>query len=750
MTYAAATAAPVIGRTTRAIAGLRSKCTALVRMVGVKGLVRGSIALFLLVGLGAAATGVTLKWHLTSIGGDQAAIARFAKIYKDLQDVAHSLLIVVGTQGGESRLPAVWSSWRLVTADIAGLCNALGSPSADGRIEFAATCESFAAAAAVLDPLLRQDETVASAGLRAVVIPLSDLIDSMRVFEKQHHEIADQQDKLIGKLKFLLFVLAVATAGGLLSGLALTYLIGAAAATDRDRGLVAAQAEELKTSERRYRDLVDSLGDAVFTSNPEGRFTYTSAAATRLLGLMPEEFTNASVRSILHPDDHQRFSAMLRASRAAPHKIQSAILRCGASPETSRYLEVRFWPTSEVGANGRVGHTGIARDVHDQVLMERRQRDDTMKLRSIVESAGALILLVDRDLKVVLANHTFLAVTGDASRDVTGLPFEDVVTCGIDKTKLAAWLVHNGRERLAAIEFDNVLPTPDGGRRVVRVTASPVQDETGCVNYILFLGVDETARRSAEVQLLDAARLATVGQMATGIAHEINQPLTVIGFSVEALLEEMSENVDRDDPEAFRDALTTRLKRIDGQTQRAANIVRQLRIFARKPDETPGPFDVAQAISGAADLMSEQMRLARFDLEFDLTPNLPAVLGHPNRLQQVLINLFVNARDAVEEHRTRSNDATIQAWIGVRAYCEPGQDLISIEVADNGPGIPADVLPQLFEPFFTTKPSGKGTGLGLSISSEIVREMNGTITATNRPQGGALFRIILPIMTGAL
>jgi C4-dicarboxylate-specific signal transduction histidine kinase len=142
--------------------------------------------------------------------------------------------------------------------------------------------------------------------------------------------------------------------------------------------------------------------------------------------------------------------------------------------------------------------------------------------------------------------------------------------------------------------------------------------------------------------------------------------------------------------------------------------------------------------------MREQLRLARFDIELDIEADLPAVIGHPNRLQQVLINLIVNARDAIEEARARQSDMKAGRWIGIRARRAPTLDGVVIEVSDNGPGIPADVLPRLFEPFFTTKPSGKGTGLGLSISSEIVREMSGTIAATNRPQGGAVFRLNLP------
>ena len=243
--------------------------------------------------------------------------------------------------------------------------------------------------------------------------------------------------------------------------------------------------------------------------------------------------------------------------------------------------------------------------------------------------------------------------------------------------------------------------------------------------------------------MIDAARLATVGQMATGIAHEINQPLSDRLLRRIALLDDVAEGLDSD-PKAFREVLTGRLKTIEDQTHRAANIVRQLRIFSRKPSETPTRFDVAQAIRDGVGLMSEQLRLARFDVELDIAPDLPAVIGHPNRLQQVLINLIANARDAIAEARAHRPDLRAGRWIGIRAYRKPGGDGVAIEVADNGNGIPADVVPRLFELFFTTKPSGKGTGLGLSISSEIVREMNGTLAVTNRLQGGALFRLNLP------
>jgi C4-dicarboxylate-specific signal transduction histidine kinase len=136
------------------------------------------------------------------------------------------------------------------------------------------------------------------------------------------------------------------------------------------------------------------------------------------------------------------------------------------------------------------------------------------------------------------------------------------------------------------------------------------------------------------------------------------------------------------------------------------------------------------------------MRLDRVDFEVDLEVPGPQVLGEPGRVQQVVINLVNNARDALTEHRNPERGAI--GRIEVRIEVDPADGNAVLTVQDDGPGIPEKVMPRLFEPFFTTKPSGKGTGLGLSISSEIVREMNGTIAAANRLQGGAVFRMNLP------
>jgi C4-dicarboxylate-specific signal transduction histidine kinase len=253
------------------------------------------------------------------------------------------------------------------------------------------------------------------------------------------------------------------------------------------------------------------------------------------------------------------------------------------------------------------------------------------------------------------------------------------------------------------------------------------------------MGVDETDRRDAELRLIDASRLATLGEMASSVAHELNQPLAVARLAAEALAEMAADSPAGE----FRDFALQKLERIVAQTERAAAIIRDLRNYARRPEGRGAPFDAAAAVRTAADLVQEQMRLARIRLVVSVTGETLVVFGHANRLQQVLINLLLNARDAILERPAGEKPMHYVGNIFIAVSgSEDGGAVIVVE--DDGAGIPDAVLPRLFEPFFTTKPLGHGTGLGLSISYDIVRQMGGAFTAENRREGGARFRIVFP------
>ncbi|WP_051357058.1 sensor histidine kinase [Azorhizobium doebereinerae] len=249
---------------------------------------------------------------------------------------------------------------------------------------------------------------------------------------------------------------------------------------------------------------------------------------------------------------------------------------------------------------------------------------------------------------------------------------------------------------------------------------------------ILILLTDTSRMRNAELQLMQAAKLATLGEMATAIAHELNQPLAVIKMAVaNARRLVLSEA----DPEA----VTTKLDRIGTQVDRAKRITDQVRRYARMPSDQSGSFSCRHAVELAAGFVAEQYRAAgiRMALDMDISPDL-MLTGEQTMFEQVIVNLLVNARDAYDskKHDTR------QAQVTVRARVTDAE--VVIEVEDDAGGIREDIIGQIFDPFCTTKSADKGTGLGLSMARNVVRDMNGTIAAAN-VEGGARFTITLPV-----
>jgi signal transduction histidine kinase/ActR/RegA family two-component response regulator len=228
-------------------------------------------------------------------------------------------------------------------------------------------------------------------------------------------------------------------------------------------------------------------------------------------------------------------------------------------------------------------------------------------------------------------------------------------------------------------------------------------------------------------QLLHAERLAALGRIVAGVAHELNNPLSVVLGTAELL---RREGVDT--------PVADRLRRITGQAQRAVRIVRSLLSLARKQPASRAPVDVNRLIDETLELEGYQFRSSRVAVVRDLAPQLPPILADPHQLQQVFTNLFLNALEAMRE---RGGQATLTVASRV------GADRVVVSISDEGPGIAPRDLARVFEPFFTTKRDQKGTGLGLSICRQIVESHHGAIRVESPPGTGATFTVELPIAT---
>ncbi|MGD8664894.1 MAG: PAS domain S-box protein [Desulfobacterales bacterium] len=249
---------------------------------------------------------------------------------------------------------------------------------------------------------------------------------------------------------------------------------------------------------------------------------------------------------------------------------------------------------------------------------------------------------------------------------------------------------------------------------------------------------DITQRLQTEQQLIQAGKMATLGEMATGVAHELNQPLSVIKTASRFFMKKI-----RNKEKIKDDILLTMSEEIDTYVDRATKIINHMRQFGRKSDVTLEKVQVNLTMEKALQILGQQLKVRGIEVVREFEQDLPPVMADPDRLEQVFINLLINARDAIDErwqdqpHQSGDKKITLKTTSNA--------ETVTAEVHDTGTGIPAPILDRIFEPFFTTKKVGQGTGLGLSISYGIIQDCNGSIQAVSRKDEGTGFIIKFPV-----
>jgi C4-dicarboxylate-specific signal transduction histidine kinase len=241
----------------------------------------------------------------------------------------------------------------------------------------------------------------------------------------------------------------------------------------------------------------------------------------------------------------------------------------------------------------------------------------------------------------------------------------------------------------------------------------------------------EQELRDKQEQLVQAGKLATLGELTTGIAHELNNPLNNIGLFVGNVIDQLELGVE----EADKATIVHELERALEQVRKATEIISHLRTFGRAASVNLERVAVDDVIERSLSLMNEQLRLRQIVVELELAASDAVVRGNPIQLEQVFVNLLANARDALADAPSRI----------IRVASSVGSDLVSVSLADTGPGIPPDLQQRIFDPFFTTKEVGAGTGLGLSITYAIIKEHGGMISVESPPGEGASFLVELPL-----
>jgi PAS domain S-box-containing protein len=361
----------------------------------------------------------------------------------------------------------------------------------------------------------------------------------------------------------------------------------------------------------------------------------------------------------------------------------------------------------------------------------RVKADELERLRefneNVLESLDDGLLVLDLDDRIVRLNRAAEQLYGVPRHTAVGQAFAAMFERGFVEAVCAA-----RRDRPEGVTLYRMplssREQPDR-RLLANATIVPLKthmEPGGRTAGTIILIEDISARVQLEEQLQVSEKMASIGLLAAGVAHEVNTPLTGISSFTQMLL----EGADPEDPR------TRLLEKIERQTFRAAKIVNGLLNLSRQGGQTGGervPVDVNAVISDVLALLEHQLELGRIKLRRDLATSPPVVIGAEHKLQQVFLNLFLNARDAMPKG----------GWLSISSRGD-GQRAI-IEIADTGSGIPAEHLSRIYDPFFTTKSLGHGTGLGLSITYGIVREHEGTITVDSAVGQGTQFTISLPL-----
>jgi two-component system NtrC family sensor kinase len=494
------------------------------------------------------------------------------------------------------------------------------------------------------------------------------------------------------------------------------------AASEVAREPTSAPAQELP-----YRDLflalAEELPDAVFTKDLQGRYTYINSAGARYLGLPAEEIIGRRDLDLMSPEEAQNTIEFDRQTLLAGRMLRAEVSEwmAGVQREWLSTKGVLRHPDGQVA-----GLYGISRDVSAHRRTEQARNQSETLFRAAAGSSFDAFFIVrgePKGLRLLRLNTHAEALLGCEARKAEGRLLSDFPPVAfIAPPQLCQEVWRTGRSHDEELKQE----VPGRGLRWFRRQLNAVGD---CMAIMVR---DITEHRESELRLRLNERMAAVGMLAAGVAHEINNPLAFVLSNLHYIEKELRRlkqaQIDMGEMmEAITDAR-------DG-AERMRGIVQSLGALARGDSITTHPMDAHEVLDNSVQLSWGRLR-SRGLLVREYGEDVPRVLGNPVQLSQVFVNLLVNAAQALPE--TGGGEVRVVTK-------RHSESMVRIEVQDNGCGIPPENLERIFEPFFTTKPVGEGTGLGLSISHDIVRGLGGELTVTSALGAGTTFTILLPV-----
>jgi PAS domain S-box-containing protein len=480
--------------------------------------------------------------------------------------------------------------------------------------------------------------------------------------------------------------------------------------------------QALIQSEAKYRELIENAIDLIFTVDPEGTFLEVNESLLREMGYSREDIGSVGFRAFVHPDEMGiALEAYGRGKRGLPDAFEMR-----GKKKDGTYGWYSFVTRPILDINGAVEYVHcIGRNITDRKAAEEALLESEEKFRGMFETSRDFMFISSLDGKILNYNQAAKEFFGYSEEEIRDINITDLYANPDERDGLMEGLLEKGFMENREIR----LKRKDGTVFEALITSTVRRDRQGNIIGIQGTARDVTTIKRMERQLLQAEKLSGLGTMISGVAHEINNPLTAIMGNAELML--MNSSTSAGDRKS--------LEIILHESERAARIVGGLLTFAREHAPERRMIIVNDVITESLRLRDYSLRVSNIKTELFLSDDLPLTFADPHQLQQVFSNIINNARDAL----TEAGGGTLT----IRTLRSDGRLLI--EFQDDGAGIPPENRQKLFNPFFTTKDIGKGTGLGLSIAYGIIEEHNGKIEVESEPGRGTTFIVELPIVDGA-
>jgi PAS domain S-box-containing protein len=474
---------------------------------------------------------------------------------------------------------------------------------------------------------------------------------------------------------------------------------------------------EEREKELRFTQLFETLQEGVYFSTPEGQLLDANAALVGMLGYADKKDLLSVDASALNVDAGQ--PPVLRRSaddRGGTREIK--LRRKDGTAATFLDSSRAVWDTS----GNVIRYQGTLVDITEKRAMERQLAHQEGFQRRLLESFPDLILVVDLGEHYTFVSPRAKDLLGYEPGEMLGKKISDLEDHSPELASLYHTVV-SGQEAFWSSEYG--AKHRNGSWRTMRASGSQLVDAEGKTSGVIISVRDITIERKLEQQVVQSERLAAMGAMIGGVAHELNNPLTSI-MGVSELLQDTETN----------ETSRKQLGMLQQQARRAAEIVQNLTYFSRPPAPGKSKINLTEVVERTLNLHAYSLRKNNITVDFLKEPGVPYALGDPHQLMQVFLNLIVNAEQAIREARDRG---TLRIRLGRE------NKNVWVSFHDDGPGIPKENLPSIFDPFYTTKRPGRGTGLGLSICKSVMKEHNGSVEAANAPDGGAVFTVTLPV-----